>query len=437
MHKLSMPRYMTAQNRLPGDPLFWEFVLGQSDLFSYVTANEGRGGPFGAQLWLMHPESERYVLVGTAEEHTKGNAVLSKGRASAHAEAECLLPENRLQIIKFLEEQQKGWKIVQVSSAESCPSCRAKQVLFAEELMARQLIEEKSFFVLFKGTYQQSRDVAGFSDIAYDQAFRAIDYLDLLNKKDGLLNIESAFHAEPWIAKEVKEGRLVYNSITLTQEKDVPEAVSSFLKNAGQIPAAIIMSDVETVLGSAVDTRDSGSAINEPENTAIVRALYNAASSLRDNGKFDSWNLGGARLYSNIRNIGPVAYSESLWYNLSEIYVVEQYATDRVDELAEELSGISNRQLFKKVVADYDNDCCSLNVVFTGNPEQPNVAHLLWKAKLARGKLEQEQSNKAFNLKKKAGALYIGLIGGEKLSISELAHFTGDFCDYDGKKASA
>lgn len=50
---LTKPRYQTAQSGLPGNPLFWETVLHQSDVFAYNTANAGKGSLLGRSYGLL------------------------------------------------------------------------------------------------------------------------------------------------------------------------------------------------------------------------------------------------------------------------------------------------------------------------------------------------------------------------------------------------
>ena len=151
MKNLTTARSQSTQSDLPGDPLFWKTILNQSDLFAYNSVNNGKGGPFGAQLWLFHSQKNQYILVGTQEKYEDSNAVLLKGFASAHAEAENLSIENRIHIYEFLKtHKNEAWKVIQISSGESCPSCRSKQILFANELIQNKLINKNDFYIFLK-----------------------------------------------------------------------------------------------------------------------------------------------------------------------------------------------------------------------------------------------------------------------------------------------
>ncbi len=437
MGLLTTPRYQAAQSGTPGNPLFWDTVLDQSDLFAYNTVSCGKGGPFGAQLWLVHAAKDHYVLVGTAQEPEDSNAVVSKGRASAHAEAENLSPEKRAEVIRFLEgHRDEGWQMVQVSSGESCPSCRSKQVLLANELIGRGLLRENDFHVIFKATYAQTKRDAGFNDAPYDQAFRAIAELGVFDTDEGLLGLEAALMSNETAAAQIKSGELVYIAVDHANSSDLPEGVDSILRRAGSQPVAIIVRTDGSILSSAVDQRSlGGDAMNRPEKTALVGALYQAAANLReDEGKFESWDLEGARLFTNVRDIGPMAYSESLWYNLSGISVVDEYTDAAVDCVAQELPGTGNAELFKQVAADYDDPASPLKVIFHGDPEEASVAHLLWKAKMAMETLQNRQAERLSALEEGAN-LCIQYIDGTLASLARLVCSSRQSSHYDGKQA--
>lgn len=436
MTHLTTPRYKTAQTELPGHKLFWETVLNQSDLFAYNTANENKGGPFGAQLWLVTPYTNQYILVGTAEQPEDSNAVVSKGRASAHAEAENLSPEKRSELINFLDKHNgEGWQIVQVSSGESCPSCRSKQVLLADELLSKGLIKEGDFHVIFKATYDQTKKDADFNDSPYDQTFRAIHGLGVAKKEYGLVGLEEALKSDVIASTQIKTGELVYNAVNLTTEP--PIEVKKIMQSAGEQPVAVIVRADGHIMSYGLDERDiANDEINLPEKTAIVSALYKAAEKLRkEEGKFESWNLEGAQLFTNISDIGPMAYSESLWYNLSDIKVVKDFTSDTVDSMAQEMPGMSNKDLFIQVAADYDDPSSPLKVIFNGDPEQASVAHLLWKAKMAMENLKNRQAERMTQLEQEAGHIEINYIDGSTSPLSDLVITSRTSSHYDGKQA--
>ncbi len=435
------PRYMRAGAVLPGDGLFWETVLNQSDVFAFNTVHEGKGGPFGAQLWLVHESQEKYVLVGTGERLEDSNAVVSTGRASAHAEAESLCQENRAKVVGFLEGHRDegsggigGWRVVQVSSGESCPSCRAKQVVFADELIGRGLIAVDGFHVVFKATYGQTRMDAGFNDEPYDQSFRAIAALNVLESSDGLFGLEGALQGAGQWALQARAGELVYIPVDWVAAGDVSDEIQGLFGQAGGVPMAVVVRADGSILSVGREGRDvAGDSINEPERSAIVSALYEAAAGLRALGRFEAWDLEGACLYTNISDIGPMAYSESLWYNLSGIKVVGEFVSEAVNESARELPGMGNAELFKQVAGEYDSESMPLRVSYGGDPERASVAHLLWKAKMRMEELTSDQGGRLVELGKR-GALTIELLDGSAMAFADLVQSSTQSSNYDGKQ---
>jgi len=437
MQHTTTPRYLGAQSRLPGSQLLWETVLNQSDIFAFNTVHQGKGGPFGAQLWLVNQPKDQYILIGTAEALEDSNAVVSKGRASAHAEAESLCLENRTKMVVFLEgHRDEGWHIVQVSSGESCPSCRAKQIVFADELIERGLIPSDGFHVVFKATYEQTRRDAGFNDAPYDQAFRAIAALRVLDSKDGLFTLEAALQGGSDWASQARSGELVFIPVDPVSVANAPKEIIDLLKQAQDQPVAVVVRTDGSILSIGYDDRDAvNDAINAPERTAIVSALYKAAAELRDEGRFEAWDLDGACLYTNITEIGPMAYSESLWYNLSGIKVVNDFASTMVNESAQELPGMTNAELFTQVAGEYGAPSSPLRVSFGGDPDQASVAHLLWKAKMRMEELKNQQADRLLELAKQS-SLNIQLVDGTTMPIAELVKSSTQSSNYDGKQGS-
>lgn len=440
MNRLDKPRYLTAIGEMPGDPQLWEILMHQSDVFSYETAQGDKGGPFGAQLWLVNDNTGETILVGTSEHMEDSNAVVSKGLAGAHAEAENLSPEKRQMVIDFLSERRdQGWNVVQVSSGESCPSCRAKQVLFADELVRKELIKDKEFHVIFKGTYDQTFKIADFNDAPYDQTFRAISELGILNRENKLFALESALKIHSETAEKVKSGEIIYNPINQAYGDDVPQEVREILEAAGAQPVAVVVQANGEILSHALDTRGWECTRNELSETAIIGALFEGARILREEeDKFDSWNFEGAKLYTNVSDIGPAAYAESLWFSLSEIIVAMDYNSHAVDVLAQELPGTPNYISFARVAADYDSENSPLNVRFGGSPEEANVAHLFWRAHIARQNLEAAQEMRIQGIEQaKGGELKIKLLNGSIIPIRDLVKTTKTSSHYNGKQSDA
>ncbi len=438
------PRFKSAAGNLPPtNPLFWEIQTNQSDMAAFHAANItredpiGKGGPFGAQLWLVNRKTNEHVLIGTVQEPEDSNAVVSKGQASAHAEAESLSPEKRQQVKDFLKENaEEGWEVVQVSSAESCPSCRSKQVAFANELIVEDLITSGQFHVVFKATYDQTKEDAGFNDAPYDQTFRAIHELGVLSRQEGLFDLEKALLENLGASAQFHSGELIYTPVNLVDDDIVPDNVLKIMRDAGEQPVAVIVHPDGRILGQSLDERDLGNdGINLPEKTAIVRAIEKASTYLRDKeSKFASWELEKATVYTNIRDIGPMAYSGLLWSDLSEAKVVSSFATDLVDEMAQEVPGISNRNLFLQVAVDYDSRKSPLSVVFNGDPEDASVAHLVWKARMQAEKVKNAQAVRMDELVARPDLPKVRMIDGTYINLSRLVETSEVSSDYDGAK---
>lgn len=416
------PRFLQATTDLGENATLWQALLDQSDNFAYQTANEGKGGPFGAQLWLVHEETKQFLLVGNED----SNAVVSKGLANAHAEAENLSPANRLAVKEFLQEHQgEGWKVVQVSSAESCQSCRSKQVLLARELIDAGLLEAGDFHVLFKATYDQTREIAGFNDAPFDTTFRYIAEKGILDLPGGLTLLEKAVQSDVLARDAVTDEKMV---IVPVREGVTPEGDTRALFHEYQDqPFCVVVSKDGEVLSFATDTRGSGSAINDIENTPIVRALHIAATQKRAEGHFESWDLDGAKIFTNCTELGPLSYAETLWYNIESITQVTDFEAQNFDELP----GQSNEELFRQVCADYNGADALIQTKYINEGDRPSAAHLLWQARMAREALLQDQ---AARLDQLGNDIVLGTLNGTAFSPDALIESDTRSSNYDGKQ---
>lgn len=435
MSILTKPRYKTATPNLKevfgnNDEIatILEYLLHETDLFAHSTASQEKGGPFGALTLLINPRRQSYVFVGGgADDVLDSNAVVSKGLASAHAEAENLSPERRKSVVDFLSlHKGKGWKVVQVSSGESCQSCRAKQVLFAQELERKGLIGKGDFHVVFKATYEQTRRDASFNDEPYDQTFRAIHSLEILERPEGIIGISDMLQDNPETSAQINDGSLIHTPVSLCQADDIPKNVKDIFDANKDMPVAILVKQDGTILSWDAQSQPIQGDLNHPEKTAIISALHKAAQNLRNGeDKFESWNLEKAILYTNIKEIGPAAYAESLWYNLSSMQIAEPYTTKNIDCQAQELPGLSNRELFKLVVVDYDDPNSPLSVTFAGDPEVSSVAHLFW-GDFIEGRKEFPAADMARN----------ALEGKQKIRLDAIGDLSAHFTDAAGVQAT-
>ncbi|MGE4314400.1 MAG: hypothetical protein AB7E85_09055 [Pseudobdellovibrionaceae bacterium] len=420
------PRFRKATTDLGENAILWQALLDQSDNFAYQTANEGKGGPFGAQLWLVHEDTKTFLLVGDED----SNAVVSKGLANAHAEAENLSPANRLALKDFLQAHQgEGWKVVQVSSAESCQSCRSKQVLLARELIDAGLLETGDFRVIFKATYDQTRDIAGFNDAPFDTTFRYIAESGVLDMKGRLLNLEDTIQSDPVAAQAVAEDVIVYVPV---REGETPEGhVRDLFEKMGDRPFCVITDQDGNILSFASDTRDPSAAINEIEKTPIVAALHIAAANKRAEGHFESWDLDRARIYTNCTDLGPLSYAETLWYNIDSITNVTDFDAQNFCELP----GRANAKLFAQVCAEYNSEDALIHTIYANEGDKPSAAHLLWKARMAREELLRAQADRLDALEN--DGVVLGALSGMAFSPSALIASDTRSSNYDGKQGGS
>ena len=432
-HPLLTPRYERADASLPGRDDFWVAMLDESDNFAFKAARDGHGGPFGAQLWLVYPDIDRYVVVGMADRLQDANAVLSKGVASAHAESENLSPANRRRAIDFLEARRdENWHVVQVSSSESCQSCRAKQILFANELIARGLIERGQFHVVFKASYGQAKRDADFNDAPYDMTFRALAHLGVLDHDGGLFDLENALRSDPTISALIETGDLIYNAVTSATQADLPSDVRAVFERADDQPLAVVASpEGHEILATGADHRDPAhDVVHRHDMTALLSALHRASERKRQAGVFESWDLKGATLFTNVRDLGPLAYAETLWCNLSNITVVRDAASEAVDLAAREDPMQSNCDLYKAVAAEYNSSETPVRTRFLGDPNDANAAHRYWAAHVAREAMLDRQAERLREL----GDMDVGLVDGSSLPLEQFIETTRQHSHYDGKQ---
>lgn len=287
------------------------------------SVQEGRGGPFGAALYVCGPRGADLISIGEA----RGNAVLETGIASAHAEDRALCPEHIGLLKSALKARDRQDRfVILASSAESCPACHAKI-----EILARILIEERfllpgHFIVAFGAGYEDTKHVAGFNDALYHE--------DMIKPI-----VQRLIKMEPAAAD------------------DLPAPVSKVLSADPQIPAAVVLcGDDEAFAG--YDGRAHGHFTLTPE----ISAIRAACDSRHERGYPEAWNLGGAALYTFTKDPGPLAYAECQWANVMRWVTVR---TKNPATLAtQEAPGIKNSALFDAVTErPYNNSKSVLRIV--------------------------------------------------------------------------
>jgi len=450
-------RWRTADCELPfGDDAlrFFEHAANEADIFAMGTAKADQGGPFGAALWVVQAThgaanidkpTVRFTFIGP---NLSSNAVLSTGIASNHAEAIDLDWQRRQTCVRYLRRIQrekmardvysKGQErtriaVVQVSSGESCSSCRAKQCLFAENLYSLGLLDRGNFFVAYKASYERTYLDAGFNDKPYDMSFRVMRRRGVLDDPMFLSSVETNMPART----DLRTQKAFSVPVRVDIAGNLPPAIAKrmrILSADGKRPCAIVAvpasNDVGAatveILGDAHDLRGGGhgpigsgksgssasaaarraraseaSSLNRYEDSAITLALHRACTKRRASGVFESWNMEGATVYTNLHEVGPLAYSETLWCNIKAIVTLaHDFGSPDVELAGRECPSVSNREFFKRVAAEYNTPESSIRVRHLGKTREdpdvspavrshdPSIAHVYWRALSASEKLK-------------------------------------------------
>lgn len=269
-----------------------------ADQAAVKNVQAGRGGPFAASLHVLNLAQDQMIdVAGPA-----GNGVLETGLASAHAEDRVIVPENITLLKKTLQEVgADDSHVYLISSGESCPACHAKLEILARKLLHENLILPGRFTVVYGATYEDTHKVAGFNDAPYHDDFQ----------------------------KPVGTG-LIRHSVM--KYHDLPAMVRERVKDVAA-PLAVIATKDRILAGTG----------DYPEISAI-----HFASGMQKRVKIDDpWNLRMATLYSFTRDIGPMAYAECQWANVTQWISIDH--PDAKLFATQEAPGVTNAELFKVV----------------------------------------------------------------------------------------
>lgn len=293
--------------------LLLEDRLIRADREAVKNVQDGRGGPFAASLHLYH--AGRGEMTDLAE--PAGNSVLETGLASAHAEDRAILPDRVAALKNALRESgAEEAHVYLVSSGESCPACHAKLEILARILLHEKLILPGRFTVVYGASYEDTHAVAGFNDAPYHDDFQ----------------------------KPVGTGLIRHNVI---KYHDLPAMVRDRVKDVAA-PVAVIATKDRILAGTG----------DYPEISAI-----HFASAMQKRAKIeDPWNLRMATLYSFTRDIGPMAYAECQWANVTQWVSIDH--PDAKLFATQEAPGISNAELFRIIgTRPYTNPQSALNFI--------------------------------------------------------------------------
>lgn len=273
-------------------------LLTACDHAALSNVRAGRGGPFAASMHVHDRRSDAWVTVVPP----CGNAVIETGQASAHAEDRVLAAAHLASLKKTLQQYEPGQaNVYVVSSAESCPACHAKLEIAARQLRADGIIGPGCFHVAYGASYEETASIAGFNDAPYHHDFQNIPGTGLIKQK-------------------------------FLDMQDIPEPVRSFMRREGPCAVVVSQQDVDYATGE------------RPE----ISAIQKISAQKKKRGDPAPWDLGGAILYTCVRDIGPMAYAECQWSHVA-CWVTVSGCGGHVER--QEAPGISNHDLFRVVAA--------------------------------------------------------------------------------------
>lgn len=290
-------------------------LVEEADAAAVENVREGRGGPFGASLNVVNLENHWVIRIGDVA----GNAVLETGVGSAHAEDQALSPENIRALKATLKNRDPAkTAVIVASSGESCPACHAKLEILARLLVSEKLLRLGHFIVAYGASYADTKAVAGFNDEPY--------HADMLRPEGArLIRVETI--ARDRLPHAVQEGLLAHDCVIET--------------SSGLYPGSDERARHFTLI---------------PE----VTALRAACEDRKISGVSEPWNLQQATLYTTTAQIGPLAYAEAQWANVTRWVRVSGAESFTPTEAPD----ISNNDLFSAVATrPYNHSRSALFVV--------------------------------------------------------------------------
>jgi tRNA(Arg) A34 adenosine deaminase TadA len=328
----------------------------------------GLGGPFSASVLILTRGRKGAYRVSHTLPPTS-NAVLSTGRASAHAEAQAMSPlalrsiETKLRKILTTREQADP-RLVFLSSAQPCMACLSKIEIFARHLASFGLLEPRHFTLVYGAPFAETEKIAGFNDYPYALDFvRAGD--DERNTRPLLVPIE----------------RVAFRAL--------PETLRLALSIGGGA-RALVVGKSGRILAFGEDERARSGLFA----TAECVALANASRVQRDLGMEAPWDLRGATLYTLTQDVGPLAYAEAQWYGVGRIVCVPPGARGLLLAQTHESRDCRNAFLFSALADGFNNPKSAL-AVFRDETHE-NVAQEAWFLKTDRTMYNGTKADSAF-----------------------------------------
>ncbi len=265
------------------------------DAAALANVQNRNGGPFAAAVYLQDfGDGTWQNIAGPC-----GNAVLKTALPTAHAEDQAIAPAHQEKLRDALRGTgSERANLYLVCNAEPCPACHAKLEILARNLLQDGLLLPGRFTVVYGASYEETRDVAGFDDGAYQRDF-------LTPPGTGMIRCREMALA------------------------DIPENVRAALRNAR----------------AAVQAGDRIAAGDGPG--AEVAAIQNLCRMQQAAADPTPWDLRGASLYTTAQTIGPLAYAEAQWANVTHwIRITDAPLTH---EMPEDAPGIGNAALFRVI----------------------------------------------------------------------------------------
>lgn len=314
------------------------------------------GGPFGARNYVYDINLGLLVPAGDL----RANNVVGTGIVSNHAEAMALQP-NQLSIWRDkIEEIGPEYAIpVQISSAESCPACYAKQMIWQFRLVNAGLIKPGRMAVIFNATFDDTLQKAGFNDLPYAIAALARSQN---SAHPGLMVRQQDIDWND-IPQPVKE---IFLSYTGTAKGESLQGLSVIFRAASTYLPELVAAGYDIRPAGVFETGD-------PFATSEVQAIRNKCMQDRTSGIFESWATMGA-LYTVTEEIGPLMHAEAQWASIGQVFTIRNAPASvaRIEQTREAPS-LSNSDFYRAATAGYNMPEADVSVLRTivENKSQP------------------------------------------------------------------
>lgn len=326
-----------------------------------------KGGPFSAQNYLYNKRTKEWLQIG----NFLANFVVKSGIASNHAEAMKLVAE---EIGKISAALKKSWNLydtylIQISSAQSCPACYAKQIILHDWLVNQKILKFGHMAVIYGATYQETLNVAGFNDEPYNLSIvgRTINPRD----KNLLLKIRDVdWNMVPAIVQKA------FNIHASRLSNVDPKSFAVVYRRPGetfQTPDGVIELPERLVFG--LDKRPKDVWGGDIHATPSVTAIRGKCIEDRNiNGYFhESWATPGT-VYT-LTPTGVLRDAEAQWGSTANIAVIRNAPANILTIPLERESPLAlNDQLYERLAAGYNHASVGIMVARAHNDNRAQAA---------------------------------------------------------------